>query len=166
MLLVANLANTKWCKKPEKWPKPWQMGTHMKVLGESFPMNTNMTGFRWFFENICVLVLWMKEASSLEGLYRVSEQEISAPHGRDTVELAVVPYNRTAVAERKVLSNHCLLLPRVEHAPLNVRMMMMMMVMMMIMVMMMMVMMMMMMMMMMVMMTLITIIMLIMMMNK
>ena len=23
------------------------MGTHMKVLGESFPMNTNMTGFQW-----------------------------------------------------------------------------------------------------------------------
>ena len=48
MLLVANLANTKWCKNSEKWRKPWQMGTHLKVLGESFPMNTNMTGFRWF----------------------------------------------------------------------------------------------------------------------
>ena len=24
------------------------MGTHIRVLGESFPMNTNMTGFRWF----------------------------------------------------------------------------------------------------------------------
>ena len=33
-------ANTEWCKRPEKWPKPWHMGTH--------PMNTNMTGFRWF----------------------------------------------------------------------------------------------------------------------
>ena len=30
MLLVDNLANTKWCKKPEKWLKPWQMGTHWK----------------------------------------------------------------------------------------------------------------------------------------
>ena len=26
------------------------MGTHMKVLSESFPMNTNMTGFRCFFQ--------------------------------------------------------------------------------------------------------------------
>ena len=26
MLLVANLANTKWCKIPEKWLKPWNMG--------------------------------------------------------------------------------------------------------------------------------------------
>ena len=24
------------------------MGTHLTVLSESFPMNTNMTGFRWF----------------------------------------------------------------------------------------------------------------------
>ena len=25
MQLEANLVNTKWCKKPEKWRKPWQM---------------------------------------------------------------------------------------------------------------------------------------------
>ena len=36
MLLVANLL------------KPWHMGTHPRVLSESYPMNTNMTGFRWF----------------------------------------------------------------------------------------------------------------------
>ena len=50
MLLVANLTNTKKCKKPEKLLKPWQMGTHLRVLSESFPMNTNMTGFQWFFK--------------------------------------------------------------------------------------------------------------------
>ena len=50
MMLVASLANTKWCNKPEKWLKPWQMGTHLRVLSESFPMNTNMTGFRWFLK--------------------------------------------------------------------------------------------------------------------
>ena len=48
MLLVANSTNTKWCEKPEKSLKPWQMGTHLRVLSESFQMNTNMTGFRWF----------------------------------------------------------------------------------------------------------------------
>ena len=31
-------------------------------------MNTNMIGFRWFSKNICVLVLWTKVASALEGL--------------------------------------------------------------------------------------------------
>ena len=41
------------------------MGTHMKVLGESFPMNTNMTGFQWFSK---IFASWMKETSALEGL--------------------------------------------------------------------------------------------------
>ena len=36
------------------------MGTHLKVLGESNPMNTNMTGFSWFSKN--------KVASALNGL--------------------------------------------------------------------------------------------------
>ena len=46
MLLVANLVNTKLCKKLEKSLKPWYMGTHLRVLSERFPMNTNMAGFR------------------------------------------------------------------------------------------------------------------------
>ena len=50
MLLVANLTITKRCKKPEKWLKPWQMGTHLTVLNESYLMNTNMIWFRWFSE--------------------------------------------------------------------------------------------------------------------
>ena len=44
MLLLADFANIKWCKKPGKTLKPWHMGTHMKVLSESFLMNNNMTG--------------------------------------------------------------------------------------------------------------------------
>ena len=47
-LLVANLANSKWGKKNEKWLKPWRIGTHLRALSESYPMNTNMSGFRWF----------------------------------------------------------------------------------------------------------------------
>ena len=35
-------------QKPEILLKPWPMGTHLKVLRESYPMNTNMAGFRWF----------------------------------------------------------------------------------------------------------------------
>ena len=57
MLLVANFACTKWCKNPEKRLKPWHIGTHLRVLSESFQMNTNMTGFRWFskiFVSLCL----------------------------------------------------------------------------------------------------------------
>ena len=32
MVLVANLANTKWCKLPVKWLKPWHMGIPPRVL--------------------------------------------------------------------------------------------------------------------------------------
>ena len=34
---------------------PCYMGTHLRVLSESYPLNTNMTGFRWFLENLCAL---------------------------------------------------------------------------------------------------------------
>ena len=45
------------------------MGTHMRVLSESFPMNTNMVGFlKTVFINLCILVLWTKVATALEGL--------------------------------------------------------------------------------------------------
>ena len=35
-------------------------------------MNTNMIGFRCFFKNLCVLVLWTRVASALEGLRVIS----------------------------------------------------------------------------------------------
>ena len=35
-------------KHPEKWLKLWLMGTHLRVLGKSYPMNTNMTGLEDF----------------------------------------------------------------------------------------------------------------------
>ena len=71
MLLVANLANTKWCKNPEKWLNPWHMGTHLRVLYESYPMITNMTGFRSFSKIFASLCFGWKIASALEGLKRL-----------------------------------------------------------------------------------------------
>ena len=41
-----------------KYLKPWQMGTHLRVLDKSYPMNTNIAGFRWFsnfFLHSCAL---------------------------------------------------------------------------------------------------------------
>ena len=55
MLLVANLANTIWCKRPKQWLKPWRLGTHQRVLSKSYPMNTNMTGYRCFFKYLRAL---------------------------------------------------------------------------------------------------------------
>ena len=44
------------------------MGIHLRELSESFPMNTNMTGFRRFSKVFALLVIWTKVASALEGL--------------------------------------------------------------------------------------------------
>ena len=36
------------------------MGTHLRVLSESYPMNTKTTGFRWISKNLCILVFLTK----------------------------------------------------------------------------------------------------------
>ena len=51
---------SKMMQKTEKWLKPWHMGTHLRVLIESYPMNTNMTRFRWFWQ---VFASWHKSSS-------------------------------------------------------------------------------------------------------
>ena len=63
MLLVANLANTKWCRKPKKWLKPWHMGTHLRVLGE----RQGLDGFQKYLRP-CALDEISYIASALEGL--------------------------------------------------------------------------------------------------
>ena len=60
MLVVANLVNTKWCIKPYKWLKLWQMGTHLKELIESYPVDTNKTRFTWFSKVFASLCFWQK----------------------------------------------------------------------------------------------------------
>ena len=44
------------------------MGTHVRVLSESYPMKTNMIGVRWFSKNLCILVLWTEVDFALERL--------------------------------------------------------------------------------------------------
>ena len=52
-----------------KWLKPWHMGTHQRVLSESYPMNTNMIGLSCFPKDFASLCL---DESSL-GIGRVKE---------------------------------------------------------------------------------------------
>ena len=67
MRLVANLANTKRCRKPEKWLKPWQMGTHLRELRESYPMNTKVTKFRCCSNIVASLCLRWKKPQHWKG---------------------------------------------------------------------------------------------------
>ena len=52
MLVVANFANAKLRKKT---PETMAYGIHLRVLNESYPMNTNMTGFRCFSKTFAFL---------------------------------------------------------------------------------------------------------------
>ena len=51
------MVNRKLFKKAEKLLKPWHMGTHLRVLSESFPMNTNMTEFRRFSKPFAIFAM-------------------------------------------------------------------------------------------------------------
>ena len=56
-------------KKKEKLLNPWHMGTHLRTRIKSYPMNTNMTGSRWFSKKY--LHSWAFDKSialALEGL--------------------------------------------------------------------------------------------------
>ena len=73
MLLVTNLANIRWCKNIEKWLKPWHNSSESTLwavwgLSNEYPHDR----VSMIFKHICVLVLWMKEASALEGLRVIS----------------------------------------------------------------------------------------------
>ena len=57
------------------------MGTHLRVLSEGYPMNTNMTRFRSFSKIFASL--WTKVASALEGLkqqYQACFQRLGGIH--------------------------------------------------------------------------------------
>ena len=41
-------------------------------------MNIDMAGLRWFFNHLCVLVLWTKVASVMEGLRRLVQGLVRA----------------------------------------------------------------------------------------
>ena len=60
-MLVANLANKKWCQKSEKLLKSRQMGTHLRELSEGYSMNTwqGLNGFQNF------LCSWALDKSNL-----------------------------------------------------------------------------------------------------
>ena len=50
------------------------MGTHLRVLSKSYLMNTNMTGFKWFSKDVCVLGPLDESALALGGLESAAGQ--------------------------------------------------------------------------------------------
>ena len=57
----------------------WHMGTHLRVLRENYPMNTNMTGFKWAPKYLPPYAL---EKSSLSiGRVKVARLRLAIPRG-------------------------------------------------------------------------------------
>ena len=61
MLLMADLDNTNDAKNLEKRLNPWHMGAYLRVLSNSYPMNTNIAGFRWVSKMLAYLCFGQKE---------------------------------------------------------------------------------------------------------
>ena len=51
------------------------MGTHLKVLRESYLMNTKHDRVQMVFKNLFILIPWMK-ASALEGLKQLGKSDV------------------------------------------------------------------------------------------
>ena len=49
----------------KSWKITETLGTHMRVLGESYLVNTNMTGFKWFTKIFALLCFWGKYKLSI-----------------------------------------------------------------------------------------------------
>ena len=46
------------------------MGTHLRTLSENYPMNTSMTGFRWF-SKIFASSFWDESSLSIGRIYGI-----------------------------------------------------------------------------------------------
>ena len=69
-LLVANLANTKWGKIPEKKTEPLANGYSFESAPRELSNEYQHDRVWMVFKNICICVLWTKVALAFEGLKR------------------------------------------------------------------------------------------------
>ena len=58
------------------------MGTHLIVLGESYPMNTHITGFRWFSKIFASLCFGRKQPQHWKGFIKFFHFGVTYFHGR------------------------------------------------------------------------------------
>ena len=107
MILVENLVKTKRCINPQKWLKPWHIGTHLRVLRERESSNEHQHGrVQSVFKNLCVLVLCTKEASALKGpLFRIDNSSRTAGNEKG-VWLKVVKTKHGLVVIQGFIDSH------------------------------------------------------------
>ena len=70
MLLTAKLAKTKLCKNPEKPLKPLANGYSSESAQQELSNEYQHDRVLMVLKNLCILVLWAKVATALEGLIK------------------------------------------------------------------------------------------------
>ena len=68
MLLMATLANTKWCKSPKNFTETLANGCLSESTYQELSNEYQYDRVWMVIRNLCILVLWTKLASALEGL--------------------------------------------------------------------------------------------------
>ena len=68
MMLMGNLANTKWCKKSKKMTETLTHGYSSESTQRELSYKYQQDRFWMVFKNLCILLLWKKVAPALEGL--------------------------------------------------------------------------------------------------
>ena len=68
MLMVANFANTKRCKKAERNTETLAHGYSVESTQREISNNYEHDRFKMVIRNLCIPVIWTKVASALEGL--------------------------------------------------------------------------------------------------
>ena len=74
MLLVANLANTKWCEKALKITETLTNGYSSESTQRALSNEYQHNRFWMVFKDFYVFVLWTKVVSALEGLRKIIEK--------------------------------------------------------------------------------------------
>ena len=67
MLLVANLVNRKWCKKPWQKTETLAHGYSSESTQQELSNEYQHDKVEMVFKNLWILVIWTKVASALEG---------------------------------------------------------------------------------------------------
>ena len=79
MLLVANLANTKRCKKPRKITETLSNGYSSESSRRELSNEYQDDRVSMVFQESCILVLWTEVVSALEGLRVIVNSSYSTP---------------------------------------------------------------------------------------
>ena len=86
MLLLANLANTKWCKNPEKMIEILANGYSSESSQRELSNEYQHDSVSMVFKNLCILVLWTKVSPALEVLGKEYESEYHAMNHHDQLK--------------------------------------------------------------------------------